>query len=585
MRKTTPFIRLLRLALPFWRAMVLAALAGAATIASSVGLLSASAYIIAFAALHPSIAVLQTAIVGVRFFGISRGALRYVERLQAHDATFRLLAGLRMWFFEQLEPLAPAGLIDQHGGDLLARFIADVESLEDFYVRVLAPPVVALATVITLTAVYTTLSPRLAIAILLLFISAGAVVPAFAAVDNTGEARVQLRADRQIAVLESISGCGEIIANGRGAIHMASLKRLDAADRQLELRAVAAQGGSRASILVLRAAAVAVGLIVLIPIVHQDNMNGLLLAVVTLATLASFEAVAPLGEAFQHLRQHLAAARRLFALADTEPAIKDPPASNAVPTAGLLEIRQLSFGYVPGEALILDHINLRIQAGTATAIIGPSGSGKSTLANLLLRFWDYQQGTIRIGEHDLRTLQQDDVRSFISAVPQEINVFYGTLRENLLLARPEACEGDLQLALRLSQLQAFVRSLPAGLDTHVGEGGMLLSGGERQRLALAQAFLKNAPFFLLDEPESHLDEQAQRGLLEAFRSEAEGRTVIWITHRLHMMPQMDQVVVLQGGRIAADGQHADLLKQGGIYARMWELERQSSLLDGAAGMP
>lgn len=575
MTKRRTFRRLLRLAIPAWRAMLLAALTGTATIASSIGLLATSAYIIATAALQPSIAVLQTAIVGVRVFGLSRGFLRYAERLQSHQATFQVLARLRTWFFEQLEPLAPAGLVDHHGGDLLARHIGDVQSLEDFYVRTLAPPLAALFTSLGLMTIYAGVSIPLAAVTFLCLMIGGVIIPWLSSLEPFGAQRLSLRAQRESLLLEAMVGAAEIAANNRIRSRLERLDRVSQIDMQLERKQVAIRGLGHAFMVFLKAAAVTLGLLIAIPMVIQGQLDGVYLSVISLATLASFEAVAPLPEAFQHLRQHLGAAQRLFAVADQQPEVIDPPRPATPPDDTGIEIERLTFRYAPDRMPALQDVSLSIPGGSLTALLGPSGSGKSTIANLLLRLWDVDAGHIRLGGVDLRKLRQDDVRELCSVVPQRVELFYGTIRDNLLLANPDAGEGDIQQAVKLAQLDPVLAGLPDGLDTILGEGGATMSGGERQRIALARAFLKPAPLLILDEPGTHLDEAIQAKVMEGILSLHKRRTILWITHRLTNMKEMDQVYVLSEGRIAQHGRHADLVSQDGIYARMWALEQQA----------
>ena len=577
--KSSPFFRLLRLAAPYWRSMLLAVLAGAATIASSVGLLGAAAYIISFAALQPSIAVLQTAIVGVRFFGLSRGILRYAERLQSHNATFHLLTALRIWLYDRLEPLAPAGLMDQRGGDLLSRLIGDIESLEEFYVRVLAPPAVALAVSLSLTAVYASISLPLAGVVFACLFAAGVLLPLLVSADNTGRERLAVRASVLSLLLESIQGSEEISANNRIGTQLSRLDQFVRRDRTLEQRMAAWQAAGNAAILILKAAAIAGGLAITIPLVRSTALDGIYLAVLAFATLAAFEAVTPLPEAFQHLRKNLAAADRLFTLADREPAVIDPDFPARLPARLDLQICQLTFSYHAGQEQALSDISLSIPEGSTAAFLGPSGSGKTTLARLLLRLWDYQDGEILVGGVDLRRLPQEDLRQIIAVVPQRVELFYGSILDNLLIGRPEASRAEIEQAVSMAQLDSFINTLPRGLDTSIGESGDMISGGERQRIALARAFLKQAPILILDEPGTHLDQETQADLLTDILPVLASRTVIWITHQLHMMEYMDRIFLMRHGEIAGRGTHLDLLAEEGPYQQMWNLAQQSRLLD------
>ncbi len=274
-----------------------------------------------------------------------------------------------------------------------------------------------------------------------------------------------------------------------------------------------------------------------IPLVTAGQIDGVFLALLPLTAIAAFEAVQPLAHAWQTLESSQAAAQRIFELIDAEPAVVDPPIqpinqSTNFPKLGLsIEVRDLRFRYAPDQPLVLDGVSFSVPAGGRVAIVGPNGSGKSSLVNLLLRFWDYEAGTIRIGGQDLRALPADDARRLLAVVPQHTHLFNATIRDNLYLAAPEASDEDLIAACQQAQLHDFILSLPQGYDTVVGENGLLFSGGERQRLAIARAILKDAPIFILDEATSQLDALTEQRLLQSLAGFMDRRTTLLITHR------------------------------------------------------
>jgi ATP-binding cassette, subfamily C, bacterial CydC len=571
--------RLVGLVLPHWRRVLLATVLGAATVLSSVGLMAASAFIIAAAALHPSIAELQVAIVGVRFFGISRGVFRYAERLVSHDLTFRILDRLRVWFYTAIEPLAPARLGGARSGDLLARAISDVEALEELFIRALAPPLVALTVAAATAGFLLRYHPGLTAAYLGFFTIGGVAAPLVMRwlSRGAGPAERRLAAELHQAVVETVQGLPDLLAcgaEGAAVERMAGLgDELAAAQTQMgRVDALDAALGTLVANL-----GVWCLLVLSIPMVRAARFDGVSLAVLTLAALASFEAVHALPAAAQYLEGQLAAARRLFEVTDAEPAVKDlDEPLELVPTAAVhapaVRVRGLRFAYPGSPAPALDDIDLELAHGGRLALVGPSGAGKSTLAAILLRFWEGWEGRLELWGHDIRRYRQEDVRRSIGMISQSTHLFAATIRDNLLLARPDATEPELEAVLESARLAAAVADLPDGLDTWVGEQGLQLSGGQRQRLAIARALLADPPLLLLDEPTADLDTVTEREVLSAIDEATAGRTTLTITHRMVAMERFDDIAVLDRGRIVARGRHAELLNAGGLYARLWSLQ-------------
>jgi ATP-binding cassette subfamily C protein CydC len=579
-RKTAA--RVLRLAAPFKWWMLLSALLGFLTIGSSIGLMTAAAWIIASAALHPSIATLDMAIVGVRFFGIARGVFRYLERYVSHQTTFRLLARLRVWFYKQIEPLAPARLMQVRSGDLLTRAVNDINTLENFYLRVIAPPVVAVMVGGMMVVFMAFYDVRLALALITCLTLAGIGVPLLTSILSrwAGRAIITTRADLNVALIDGVQGMADLLAYGAQNRQFEQVRRLNRALQRHQARMATTAGLSTALISLLTSAAAILTLVIAIPLVHSGELDGVMLAVLVLAAITSFEAVQPLPAAYQHLSSNLEAALRLFELVEDSPTPKSPPHKverglERTRHPDLITVQNLKFRYGPGEPLALDGVSFTLATGQTLAVVGASGAGKSSLVNVLLRFWDYEGGEIRLDGRDLRDYAPEEARAQMSVVSQNTYLFNETIRANLRIAKADASEEELIRAARAAQLHAFIESLPHGYDTWIGEQGLRLSGGERQRLALARAILKDTPILILDEATANLDTLTERAILQTIHTTLAGRTTLMITHRLIGLEAADEILVLRAGRIIERGRHGDLLQIDGAYHRMWDQQRQA----------
>jgi ABC-type multidrug transport system fused ATPase/permease subunit len=274
------------------------------------------------------------------------------------------------------------------------------------------------------------------------------------------------------------------------------------------------------------------------------------------------------------LSDSLQAARRLFAVVDAPPAVVDPQAPEPLPPSCDLSIRSLRFSYAPGDPAALDGLDLELPAGKRVAVVGPSGAGKSTLASLLLRYWDYSEGSVELGGVDLRRLSMEEARRQFSLIPQRPYFFNETIRRNLLLARAGADESRVREAARRAQIDDFILSLPQGYETVIGERGLRLSGGERQRLAIARALLKDAPILILDEPTANLDPHTERQFLELLFALDRRRSLLLVTHRLVGLEQMDEILVLDSGQVVERGRQAELLARDGLFRRLWRLQNR-----------
>jgi ATP-binding cassette subfamily C protein CydC len=553
--------------------VALALLLGVATVALNTCLLALAAYVIAAAALHPALITLSVPLALVRFCGVARAFARYAERLVSHDVTFRVLARLRGWFYARLEPLAPARLLAFRSGDLLARLVEDVEELENVYGRIVTPLGVAALTIALAGATLWTFDAYLALVAVVALLLAGAGVPLLAGLLGraAGRRQVALRSELQAALVDGIQGLTDLLAFGRETDQAA---RLAALDRRLAAanRRMAWVGGLQAALgEICTYGTLAIVLALAIPQALAGRYGAVYLAAIAMIVLGAFEAVTPLGRAFAALGRSVAAGRRILAVADLPPAVTDRPLPIAAGEASeqIVAFEQVSFRYTPGEPLALDGVSFAIAPGERVAIIGPSGAGKSTIVRLLLRFWDPSAGTICLAGHDLRDNAQDDARRAVAVAAQDGHLFGDTLRNNLLLARPDATDGELLAALERATLGDLLRQLPHCLDTWIGEQGLRLSGGERQRLILARAFLRDAQLTVLDEPAAGVDPATEAALMAALHAGSAGHALLVITHRLVRMEDYDTILVLNRGRIVERGTHRALLARRGLYWRLY----------------
>ena len=541
------------------RGLLAAVALGALASGAAVALTATSAWLIARASQQPPVLHLMVAIVSVRAFGLSRGVLRYLERLVSHHASFRILGELRATVVARLERLLPdraTGPGALSSGELLARFVGDVDGLQDLWARVVVPAastVVVGAAAVTLSSL---LSPLAGLALGLSLVAAAVVAPLLsqAAARDAAERLAPLRGRYQAELLEVLDGATDLAVYGGLDDRLDRLASVDDALARAEARTTGAGGLGTALAALAAGGATVAGLGFGAAAVAAGTLAPVNVAVVALVPLALHEIVANLTAAAHRLPDLATAARRVREVCERPAPVSDPPSPQPVPAGPLgLRVEGLVAGWSSDAPPVLRGVDLDLPAGSRTVVVGESGSGKSTLAAVLLRFLEPAGGRVELvgpgGEAvDVRATAADAVRGAIAWCAQDAHLFDSTIEANLRVARPDATRTELRAALERAQLAEWVDSLPAGLDTPVGEHGRSLSGGQRQRLALARVLLADTPIVVFDEPTEHLDEPTARALAADLLAVAEGRTVLVLTHRPELFEPVDRVVRLEDGR-------------------------------------
>jgi len=545
---TTMVGRLLSLTEASRSRIALAVAFGTLTVVFGIGLMATAGYLISRAAERPAILSLTVAIVGVRFFGLARPVVRYFERLSSHDVALRALGRVRVRVYERLERLAPTQLVSNRRGDLLARLISDVDSLQNLHLRGIAPPLVALCASTAAVGAAAAFLPAAALVLAAGLLVGGLIVPAVAAglARHASRREAAARGELTSELVETLAGSAELVAFG---CEQDRLRGLQAADRKLvriARRAALADGTGDALRLLVMGGTVVGVLAVSVSAHAGGSLNRVLIATLALLALASFEAVQPLPEAVRELGATLAAGRRILELSDREPSIVDPEQPLPAPTPPFtVALESVRVRYAPRERPALKGFSLRLEPGKRVVLLGRSGAGKSTVANLLLRFIDPERGCVTIAGEDIRRYRQEDVRRVVSVAAQDAHLFSASIRDNVRLGRPDATGAELERALRSARIWDWIESLPEGLDTLVGEEGRELSGGQRQRIVLARALIVDAPVLVLDEPTAHLDPPTAEALIEDIFAAAGERSVLLITHRGEGLDLADELVVLR----------------------------------------
>ncbi|MCK9395933.1 MAG: thiol reductant ABC exporter subunit CydC [Methylobacter sp.] len=485
----------------------------------------------------------------IRALAITRTLGRYGERLVTHEATFRVLAGIRSWFFQQLIPLVPGRLSVMRSGDLLSRMTADIDALDALYLRLLAPAVVATIGVTAVTIFLASYSPLISLATGLMLIIASIWVPwVFSRLGRAGaEEIVVLAANFRIRQIDMMQGLADLIANrayGRFSAFLGQFSDLMIVTQRRNNRLSAI---SSAFTLLLSQSTLLMA-VALAAIAFKDGLlSGPDLAVVVFCVIAVFELVTPLPQAMQMLAKTQKAARRIRQVTEMPPTITAPIQPLALPGRYDLQLNDVSFCYPAQQDRVLKNISLTLPQGGKVAIVGPSGSGKTTLLHLLMRYYDPEQGSVLLAGQNIRRYDADELMSCFGVLSQRSQLFAATIKENLLIAKPDASATELNAAIKAAGLENFIGYLPEGLDTWVGESGVKVSGGEARRIALARLYLRNAPVLILDEPTEGLDSDTERDVFAALADFARDKTVIMVTHREAGLGLVDVVYGMERG--------------------------------------
>lgn len=577
MKTLAPYLSLYRRHI--WR-LSLGILLAIVTLLASIGLLTLSGWFLAasslvgVAGLYSFNYMLPAA--GVRGAAIIRTAARYFERLVSHDGTFRVLQHLRVFTFSRLVPLSPAGLARYQQGDLLNRLVADVDTLDHLYLRVISPLAGALVVIISVTLGLSWLDWQLAVTLGGLMLLTLLLLPPlfYHAGRPAGEALTQLRGQYRTQLTAWLQGQAELKLYGTETRYRKALDDTEARWQRAQQQQASLTGFSQGLLMLITGFTVVLILWLSAEGLGSESSPDALIALFVFCTLAAFEALAPVGGAFQHMGQVMASARRVTQIVQQQPAVRFPAAEMKRHKTLSLSIKNLCFRYESGNpAPALNEFSLEVAAGEHVALLGRTGCGKSTLLQLITRAWDPQAGEILLNNIPLKSWDEASLRAATSVVTQRVHLFSGTLRDNLLLAAAQSSDDRLTEVLHQVGLDKLTDN-PQGLNVWLGDGGRQLSGGELRRLAIARALLHEGPLMLLDEPTEGLDAETEQHILALLRQIGKSKTMIMVTHRLQGLDHFDKICVMDAGQISEQGNHHELILKRGRY---WHFHQRFTL--------
>ena len=538
---------------------------------AAVALFAASGYLVSRAGLVPPLYALMVPVVLIKLFGVIRAGSRYRERLSSHRATFTILSELRVRFYRQLEPLVPSIFAKYRSGDLLARVVGDVESLQNYFLRVFYPPIILVLVFLSTIFFVTYFSIAVSVWILVGVLVTGFLIPlGFARVRARHDQAIRsLRGDVSTQLTEMMYGYRDLKLHHR--LDRTKEDILERSDRYMEAERRDATNQFFYSSLVV-AASLLVSWGVLAIGAYQaveGDLNGLFLAMLVMMSLTAFENTTPMAVFPGHFADSKQAADRLFEVVEpSEHMVEAESARTEVTftTAPAISFESVRYRYPSTLRDVVQDVTLELPSGTKTVIVGPSGSGKSTLLQLLLAFVRTEDGQILIGDHPIQDVTQQSIWHHASVVLQENHFFYGTVRENLALSG-DFSDHELESALERVRL-------PVALDDPILEKGANLSGGERQRLAIARALLKDGLLWILDEPTSALDARTEADVFSELFRQAGNNSLILVSHRLTGLERFDQIVVMEAGRVIETGSYEELMAKRGMFYELKQIERE-----------
>jgi|GEM_PF-1526454 len=545
-----------------------------ATILSSVGLFGYSSYLIAFCALHPGMAAIMTTVVIIRVFGISRAAIRYVERYSSHDTTFKMIKSIRQWLYKRVIKIRYEEVVTLDKEEVLTHLMDDVESLQDFYLRTFNPFITALAVGLVGVVILSFFSGIIAVIFCLFYCITLVIIPFILWIYGKGlnSERETLSSEIKVKIMDFFQSFVDIITNSARGSRVGDIDELHLKSYGVEYKLALLKTLSAQLNLLVSNFALFFTLLIGAKLVSQGHLNGVLLPMLILIVFSLFEATLPVGELFHKLEIAKHSSENIFKLEELAE-VESSVTKKQIKSLETIELESISFNYPKGGLSALEEISLSIKKGERIAIVGHSGSGKSTLIHILLS-WFNAKGGIKYNGECVETLSSEGISSRMCLVAQKSYFFHTTVRNNLKMAREEASDEEMVEVLRKVGLERWFSRLANGLDSSVGENAMLLSGGERQRFAIARALLAKKDFLILDEVTAGLDVHMESKIIEMILNEFNETGLIMVTHRLTYMNSYDKIYVMRAGRIIESGTHESLLAQKGEYNTLYQVQTQ-----------